>query len=172
MKEGPKLKKSYISSRSFEDIVDLYWLSYVYLGNIKEDVEGADDRLPYLMGLRIKLLSTLYEMDLKVCGDHSLHDSSFIVPDALQRGIKSLDIAGEDLLEMLMFNESRPPYNKLKVTMINLCNAMQNIVPNGSQDVQNQNGMSFLMKAIRNWSNVGAEYDESISFLSKRLTEL
>jgi hypothetical protein len=161
-----------ISSVDLSSLVEFYWIALHRIQNTLEDIEGADDRLEYLKGLRVLLIEYLQEMDGVLSGGIRVVGTLHAVPYALEHGISFLCLSGDQLAQAVGFQDDAMDFPTLQTCLQRLCKSTLASLPGSIPDAQGNSAQREILRAIRGWSAVAHDMSEDLGFLKSRLQDM
>jgi len=161
-----------ISSVDLASLVEFYWIALHRIQNTLEDIEGADDRLEYLKGLRVLLIGYLQEMDGVLSGGIKAVSALHALPYALEHGISFLGLGGEQLAQAVGFQDDATDFATLQTCLQELCKSTLASLPGSIPDAQGNSAQREILRAIRGWSAVAQDMSEDLGFLKSRLQDM
>ena len=161
-----------ISSVDLSSLVEFYWIALHRVQNTLEDIEGADNRLEYLKGLRVLLIEYLQEMDGVLSGGIRVVGALHALPYALEHGISFLGLGGAQLAQAVGFQDDALDFATLQTCLQKLCKLTLASLPGSIPDAQGNSAQREVLRAIRGWSAVAHDMSEDLGFLKSRLQEM
>ncbi len=157
---------------SFDGLINFYWEIIAGLCNIKEDIEGSDGRLMYLMNLRCKLLESLSRLDQYSAGVLEDLNQLESVGDVLTHGVRFLGLSSEQIKDLFLLNEKPKDAQHLKSSLLQVIDITLASIPGRIPDAQGTQGQREVLHVLRLWSKIAEENGADIGFLAKRFEEL
>jgi hypothetical protein len=164
--------KILVESVDLASLVEFYWIALHRIQNTLEDIEGADDRLEYLKGLRVLLIEYLQEMDGVLSGGTRVVETLHSLPYALEHGISFLGLSGAQLAQAVGFHDDELDFPALQTCLRNLCRSSLATLPGSIPDAQGNSAQREILRAIRGWSAVANDMSEDLGFLKSRLQDM
>lgn len=163
-----------IVTASLRDAIDLYWLAMVHVRNILEDVEGSDGRIPYLLGLRYKLLVVAKEMDAIIGQSRKILSSRERYAQALSEGLPNFGWDETALATIAGISDvhAQTDYHKMREILVNFANAIVDRLPGFIPNAQGVETQRNVLTAMQRWQVIADSRGESLAFLEARFMDL
>lgn len=157
---------------SLVQAVDTYWNALTHFQNTLEDIAGADERLEYLLALRLRLVVALHQIASATAGSWSDVASEHQAAHMLEAGAPGLQLDGPAVVRGVGLDRSPWTAAALQAQLLAFGQSVLARLPGDIPEAQGTSGQRQIIRAMRDWSSAAEARGEDLSFLAARLEDL
>jgi|CXWL01.1.fsa_nt_gi hypothetical protein len=151
-------------------LYEFYWQICTFLQTLLEDLEGVDERNPYLQRVKLRLLETSYELDEALTGRPSV-DHAHQLALAVELGCGAFSALNGVQITELFFDDLADTTQEAR-RMLELGQKLTASVPGNVRTALDTSGQRYILKMLRNWSKLSADSPESMNAIREFMYKL